>query len=247
MLLRRMVNHVKSQNWTAVGLDFLIVVLGVFLGIQLGNWNDARLAAGEEARYLRDLKSDLASDIGELERMKNVASLRFAAAEYLLREIGEDRPGFESIPMLVEPPKVEEPPEFDGYVHTYLINTIFLDSNENTFEELVATGNLAVLKNAALVSKLNEYYDALIAREQGDLVVRHRYFAVTDFLIEAGCSPAGRCSIETLRAGFTSQPKGPALLRVTREGAMIHAAAASDLLASAQEVTAMIDVELGNR
>ncbi|MEL6360277.1 MAG: hypothetical protein AAFR21_04275 [Pseudomonadota bacterium] len=42
MLLRRVADHVQSQNWLAVGLDFFIVVAGVFIGIQLGNWNEGR-------------------------------------------------------------------------------------------------------------------------------------------------------------------------------------------------------------
>ena len=41
MLLRRITEHVKAQNWTAVALDFFIVVIGVFIGIQVANWNDA--------------------------------------------------------------------------------------------------------------------------------------------------------------------------------------------------------------
>ena len=45
MILRRLTKHVKDQNWFAVGLDFVIVVAGVFLGIQIGNWNaDAALS-----------------------------------------------------------------------------------------------------------------------------------------------------------------------------------------------------------
>jgi hypothetical protein len=43
MILRRITQHVKDQNWFAVGLDFCIVVFGVFFGIQIGNWNDTRL------------------------------------------------------------------------------------------------------------------------------------------------------------------------------------------------------------
>lgn len=42
MLLRRVIAHVEKQNWAAVILDFCIVVLGVFIGLQLGNWNDTR-------------------------------------------------------------------------------------------------------------------------------------------------------------------------------------------------------------
>ncbi|HUH00041.1 MAG TPA: hypothetical protein VMQ83_12835 [Gammaproteobacteria bacterium] len=29
MLLRRVIEHVKTQNWTAVALDFFIVVVGI--------------------------------------------------------------------------------------------------------------------------------------------------------------------------------------------------------------------------
>jgi hypothetical protein len=30
MLLSRVVEHVKAQNWTAIVIDFVIVVIGVF-------------------------------------------------------------------------------------------------------------------------------------------------------------------------------------------------------------------------
>jgi hypothetical protein len=43
MILRRVTRHVKDENWFAVGLDFVIVVVGVFIGIQVANWNDERL------------------------------------------------------------------------------------------------------------------------------------------------------------------------------------------------------------
>ena len=52
MILRRVIEHVKTQNWTAVALDFVIVVVGVFIGIQVANWNDAR---GERRAYLNAL------------------------------------------------------------------------------------------------------------------------------------------------------------------------------------------------
>lgn len=39
MLLRRITEHVREQNWTAIVIDFVIVVVGVFVGIQVSNWN----------------------------------------------------------------------------------------------------------------------------------------------------------------------------------------------------------------
>ena len=58
MLLRRIIEHVKVQNWTAVLLDLLIVVVGVFIGIQVANWNDERQAQVERDTSLDRLHSE---------------------------------------------------------------------------------------------------------------------------------------------------------------------------------------------
>lgn len=34
MLLRRVMEHVRAQNWFAIAIDFVIVVVGVFVGLQ---------------------------------------------------------------------------------------------------------------------------------------------------------------------------------------------------------------------
>ncbi len=60
MLLRRVIEHVKAQNWTAVGLDFVIVVVGVFIGIQVANWNEARQDQERLQRIIAALKADMA-------------------------------------------------------------------------------------------------------------------------------------------------------------------------------------------
>ncbi|MEM8935190.1 MAG: hypothetical protein AAGC77_02135 [Pseudomonadota bacterium] len=62
MLLRRMINHVKAQNWTAVALDFVIVVVGVFLGIQVSNWNDARVEKQTAEAFAGRLVSEMQAE-----------------------------------------------------------------------------------------------------------------------------------------------------------------------------------------
>ncbi|MEL6378777.1 MAG: hypothetical protein AAFR69_01220 [Pseudomonadota bacterium] len=59
MILRRVIEHVRTQNWTAIGIDFVIVVVGVFMGIQLGNWNEARALKAQERSYLVLLHEEL--------------------------------------------------------------------------------------------------------------------------------------------------------------------------------------------
>lgn len=70
MLLRRITKHVKDQNWFAVWIDFVIVVVGVFLGIQIGNWNEARLSNLQEAEYLEQLRNEIASN-ADMARMQS--------------------------------------------------------------------------------------------------------------------------------------------------------------------------------
>lgn len=59
MLLRRVTQHIKDQNWFAVWLDFVIVVIGVFIGLQTSNWNDAREQNRQAAVYTDRLSNDL--------------------------------------------------------------------------------------------------------------------------------------------------------------------------------------------
>lgn len=59
MLLRRVMHHVREQNWTAVGIDFVIVVVGVFVGIQVSNWNAQRVDRQRGAEFAERLRADL--------------------------------------------------------------------------------------------------------------------------------------------------------------------------------------------
>ena len=63
MILRRFMQHVREQNWTAVGLDFAIVVLGVFLGFQLTSWNENLQERGEIAQSLSGVANEIATSM----------------------------------------------------------------------------------------------------------------------------------------------------------------------------------------
>ncbi len=58
MILRRIVAHFRKQEWTAIAIDFVIVVVGVFIGIQVSNWNEARIERAKEAFTIAALRSD---------------------------------------------------------------------------------------------------------------------------------------------------------------------------------------------
>jgi hypothetical protein len=63
MILRRLTENLRAQNWTAITIEFLIVVIGVFIGTQVANWNQERLAKLETERMLEQLVPELQSQI----------------------------------------------------------------------------------------------------------------------------------------------------------------------------------------
>ena len=86
MILRRVIEHVKKQHWTAVFLDFVIVVVGVFIGIQVSNWNAARADRAQLDQQLTSLRIELEENqkhfsafrAALLEQMDDVNALRSA-------------------------------------------------------------------------------------------------------------------------------------------------------------------------
>lgn len=63
MILRRIVEHLKQQHWTAFAFELAIVVFGVFIGLQADNWNDGRRERARERDYLQGIAADLSESI----------------------------------------------------------------------------------------------------------------------------------------------------------------------------------------
>lgn len=142
MLLRRMIEHVKAQNWTAVGLDFIIVVVGVFIGIQVANWNSARAerALGED--YLRRLTADLERDLRTTRDIvsyyTDVADSVEEADRLLANDDADSRQlviaAYRSSEFATTPP------------------------NRAIWDQIVSSGHLGLLPDRVIDSGLSEYY-----------------------------------------------------------------------------------------
>ena len=63
MILRRLTANLRAQNWTAIAIEFLIVVVGVFIGTQVANWNQQRLERAATERMLVQFIPELQAQI----------------------------------------------------------------------------------------------------------------------------------------------------------------------------------------
>ena len=59
MILRRLATAFRKQDWLTVAVETLIVVFGVFIGLQVNNWNEARMQRAEERGVLVQLRDEL--------------------------------------------------------------------------------------------------------------------------------------------------------------------------------------------
>lgn len=69
-MLRRIAANFRRQDWTAVAVELLIVVLGVFIGMQVSNWNAARLARAQESAQLAQLRGEILANQKTLEHQE---------------------------------------------------------------------------------------------------------------------------------------------------------------------------------
>lgn len=61
--------YVRSLNWSKVVGEILIIVIGVFLGVQASNWNQARIERQDTLRLLRQLRPELRFQLDEHARL----------------------------------------------------------------------------------------------------------------------------------------------------------------------------------
>ena len=84
MILRRVIEHVKAQNWTAVALDFVIVVLGVFIGLQVQDWNTARNARAAAHEYRERLVTDMELSVSRNQKQIDYGRFQISQLDFVL-------------------------------------------------------------------------------------------------------------------------------------------------------------------
>lgn len=145
VLLRRLAVALRRQDWPTVIVEFLLVVLGVLLALQLDNWNEQRKDRALFQDYLVQLQTDLREDIRQAERRIEAASLLDERASYLVSVIEG---------------KAAQPIDHNRLVSAVLTaGYAYLDLvNRQTYDELISTGNLRLFPDTALKREVVSYY-----------------------------------------------------------------------------------------
>lgn len=143
MILRRVREHVTHHNWFAVSIDLAIVVIGVFLGTQANNWNQARLDRRQAREYRAMLRNDLTTNLNNLENRKRY--YRWVRDEALGALAALKRPSSELNDQFL----------IDAYQASQIIPWGY---KRNTYDQILSTGALGKLGSARLGDEVANYY-----------------------------------------------------------------------------------------
>lgn len=143
MILRRISEHLRMQNWTVVIIEFAIVASGVFLGIQLGNWND-RMREKESAEILVNA---LDAEFALIEQ-RTLTSIEFhheniAALTGILEALEREK--------LAE----EDRDLFESGLRRGYMRASYMGST--TLRETVSSGRLGLIEDPQLLQALLDY------------------------------------------------------------------------------------------
>jgi len=143
MVLRRFTRQFRRQNWIAIGIEFLIVVVGVFLGMQAANWNEARHQAAAERATMARLTEEFD-----------------AVEDQLARAVGRYETTIKSNGAIISALRAGQPPADKAAFRQRLRDAQYIwdaPAQSVTYSELVATGALSRLSNASLRAALTRY------------------------------------------------------------------------------------------
>jgi hypothetical protein len=59
MIFRRFLQRLKQHQWGAIATELVIVIIGVFIGMQVSNWNEERETSQKAAVFTERLRKDM--------------------------------------------------------------------------------------------------------------------------------------------------------------------------------------------
>ena len=175
MILRRIIAHFRKQEWTAIALDFVIVVVGVFVGLQAQAWNESRQDRVQERMYIERL----ARDFTAIEERSEFANEKWLSVINVSRRLLADIDAFNATGRM---PRREQ--EILADLND-LHGTRIPAPRAATFVEMLSTGEIRVLRDEDLRDALLAYdtqthyaliaYDVLVNRAREATVAAGAY------------------------------------------------------------------------
>lgn len=149
MLLRRFMQHLRKQAWTSIAIEFLIVVLGVFVASQVTDWSAAQADRRLGREYTARLLTDLEQDLHHRQILVSYYEAVHSSAE-------------RAIVLLQNPRSDSQALVVNAYRAT---EYAFYPPTRATWDTIVSSGHTGLLPQRAIESGLSDYFSFDAARD----------------------------------------------------------------------------------
>jgi hypothetical protein len=207
--LARIAQRLRAHDWTAAAIEVAIVVLGIFLGFQVTQWNEERQAQAREETLLINVARNLREDLTETDENIRTAASRMATLDHVLRLAGDWNPPkeFPSSRFAIQVEQVSPFKPGSGYtigIETFILS--FYDGSRFAYDALINADGPNVIHDQQMLGEIQRYYastDKMKLFERGLDESRLRLIGTMQ---ERGLSAVDRASFDEVAAVVSANP-----------------------------------------
>jgi len=145
LVIHRIIESVKARDYSLVVIELFVVIFGVFIGLQVSNWNDARVDRSRAHAYLERIRADLDEDlVNYRDRLRFWEEVSAYGALGLRYANTGDLEGHTNWDLLLAYFQASQLAEFY--------------TTRSTYDELKSAGELGLISDPELSNLLARYY-----------------------------------------------------------------------------------------
>lgn len=148
MILQKLASAIRRQDWFQITIEVLIVIVGIFLGLQVQAWYEGRAERQLELAYIERLLEDADNSILVQQNTLDDMAERIEKFQRLLNMLEDN---------LISDDNLDE------------FSTIYLETfgwraiqyYQETMNELISSGTLSVISSNEFRTKLSRFRDSI--------------------------------------------------------------------------------------
>ena len=206
MILRRIFQRARERDWGALAIEVALIVIGVFVGMRVNDWNQERKDRASEAVYFARIAQDVNRDVADMDEIIRVSAARMALLDQVLpKASGRPLPdGFDSARGRVgieSVPEFTDNPSSNGFALFILTP---LEGNRSAYETLINAGAIAGMRDLQSLQLVQEYYAAVDRERHFEVGLEQNRDKLVDAQRKLGISPLNPMSVDEIAHALAS-------------------------------------------
>lgn len=137
MIIKRLAKALKQQDWLAVSIEIIIVVLGVVLGFQVTDWGESREQRIQEYELLSRLRIEFENNRALYDKVADEHRLSIQKASQMLAFTGPKPSGYNEL-------------QVDSLLFYLISETPAYHPAAGEYQAMLASGQLALVRNDSI-------------------------------------------------------------------------------------------------